>query len=331
MQALRAFTEPFILMLLGTVALASFLPAQGPWKEVFSVTANAAIVLLFFLHGAKLSRQAIIDGARHWRLHLVTLSITYILFPLLGLAVTYLRVLSGPLATGILFLSLLPSTVQSSIAFTAMARGNVAAAVCSASFSNLLGILLTPLLVTLTIQTKGSAGVSLSAAQTILLQLLLPFVIGHLMRPLIGGFVTRHKAMVTAVDRGSILLVVYTAFGAAVLDGLWHLVSGRDLVIIALVCFVQLAIVLSATWMIGRAIGFEREDRIVLLFCGSKKSLASGVPMAGVLFPPASVGLIILPLMLFHQIQLIACAVIARRLAAPALTSRPIEGVIAPG
>lgn len=331
MQALRAFTEPFILMLLGTVALASFLPAQGPWKEVFSVTANAAIVLLFFLHGAKLSRQAIIDGARHWRLHLVTLSITYILFPLLGLAVTYLRVLSGPLATGILFLSLLPSTVQSSIAFTAMARGNVAAAVCSASFSNLLGILLTPLLVTLTIQTKGSAGVSLSAAQTILLQLLLPFVIGHLMRPLIGGFVTRHKAMVTAVDRGSILLVVYTAFGAAVLDGLWHLVSGRDLVIIALVCFVQLAIVLSATWMIGRAIGFEREDRIVLMFCGSKKSLASGVPMAGVLFPPASVGLIILPLMLFHQIQLIACAVIARRLAAPALTSRPIEGVIAPG
>jgi len=331
MQALRAFTEPFILMLLGTVALASFLPAQGPWKEVFSVTANAAIVLLFFLHGAKLSRQAIIDGARHWRLHLVTLSITYILFPLLGLAVTYLRVLSGPLATGILFLSLLPSTVQSSIAFTAMARGNVAAAVCSASFSNLLGILLTPLLVTLTIQTKGSAGVSLSAAQTILLQLLLPFVIGHLMRPLIGGFVTRHKAMVTAVDRGSILLVVYTAFGAAVLDGLWHLVSGRDLVIIALVCFVQLAIVLSATWMIGRAIGFEREDRIVLMFCGSKKSLASGVPMAGVLFPPASVGLIILPLMLFHQIQLIACAVIARRLAAPAPTSRPIEGVIAPG
>ena len=331
MQALRAFTEPFILMLLGTVALASFLPAQGPWKEVFSVTANAAIVLLFFLHGAKLSRQAIIDGARHWRLHLVTLSITYILFPLLGLAVTYLRVLSGPLATGILFLSLLPSTVQSSIAFTAMARGNVAAAVCSASFSNLLGILLTPLLVTLTIQTKGSAGVSLSAAQTILLQLLLPFVIGHLMRPLIGGFVTRHKAMVTAVDRGSILLVVYTAFGAAVLDGLWHLVSGRDLIIIALVCFVQLAIVLSATWMIGRAIGFEREDRIVLLFCGSKKSLASGVPMAGVLFPPASVGLIILPLMLFHQIQLIACAVIARRLAAPAPTSRPIEGVIAPG
>lgn len=331
MQALRAFTEPFILMLLGTVALASFLPAQGPWKEVFSVTANAAIVLLFFLHGAKLSRQAIIDGARHWRLHLVTLSITYILFPLLGLAVTYLRVLSGPLATGILFLSLLPSTVQSSIAFTAMARGNVAAAVCSASFSNLLGIVLTPLLVTLTIQTKGSAGVSLSAAQTILLQLLLPFVIGHLMRPLIGGFVTRHKAMVTAVDRGSILLVVYTAFGAAVLDGLWHLVSGRDLVIIALVCFVQLAIVLSATWMIGRAIGFEREDRIVLMFCGSKKSLASGVPMAGVLFPPASVGLIILPLMLFHQIQLIACAVIARRLAAPAPTSRPIEGVIAPG
>lgn len=327
MPALRAVTEPFILMLLGAVGLATLLPAQGPWEAIFAMIAKAAIVLLFFLHGAKLSRQAIIDGARHWRLHLVTLSITYILFPLLGLAFTYTHLLSGPLATGILFLSLLPSTVQSSIAFTAMARGNVAAAICSASFSNLLGIVLTPLLVTLMIRTNGSASVSWSAVQSILLQLLLPFVAGHLLRPLIGGFVARHKAMVTAVDRGSILLVVYTAFGAAVLEGLWHLVSGLDLGIIALVCIVQLTIVLSVTWRTGRLFGFAREDRIVLLFCGSKKSLASGVPMAGVLFPAASVGLIILPLMLFHQIQLIACAVIARRLAAQDKADIPAPAV----
>jgi sodium/bile acid cotransporter 7 len=196
-----------------------------------------------------------------------------------------------------------------------MARGNVAAAVCSASFSNLLGIFLTPLLVTLTIRTHGSSGLPTGAVQSILLQLLLPFVLGHLLRPLIGNFVARHKVMVTAVDRGSILLVVYTAFGAAVLEGLWHRVSALDLAIIGLVCIVLLAIVLLASWILGRMLGFTREDRIVLLFCGSKKSLASGVPMAGVLFPAASVGLIILPLMLFHQIQLIACAVIARRLA----------------
>lgn len=316
MASLKAFIEPFILMLLGTVAIATFLPAQGIWTGVFGFIANAAIILLFFLHGAKLSRQAIIEGVRHWRLHLATLSITFILFPISGLAIAHLHLLSGPLATGILFLSFLPSTVQSSIAFTAMARGNVAAAVCSASFSNLIGIVLTPLLVTLTMHANGSSGISWSAVQTIMLQLLLPFVVGHLLRPLIGSFVARHKVMVTTVDRGSILLVVYTAFGAAVLEGLWHLVSSLDLLIIAGACCLQLSAVLVITWTIGRVLGFAREDRIVLLFCGSKKSLASGVPMAGVLFPAGSVGLIILPLMLFHQIQLIACAVIARRIGA---------------
>lgn len=314
MRAFFAFVEPFILMLLGTVALATLLPPVGVWKGVFDAVADAAIVLLFFLHGAKLSRQAIIDGARHWRLHAATMAVTFVLFPLLGAGIAALGLLGGALATGMLFLTLLPSTVQSSIAFTAMARGNVAAAVCGASFSNLLGILLVPALVALFIHTGTGARMSWHAAESILLQLLLPFVAGHLLRPWIGGFVARHKPLVTVADRGSILLVVYTAFGAAVVEGLLHRVSGADLLLVALLSAVLLAIVMVASWTLGRALGFAREDRIVLLFCGSKKSLASGVPMAGVLFPAAALGTIILPLMLFHQLQLIACAVIARRL-----------------
>lgn len=321
MRALLAFVEPFILMLLGTVALASLLPPTGVWKGVFDAIADAAIVLLFFLHGAKLSRQAIIDGARHWRLHAATMGITFVLFPLLGLGIASLHLLGGALATGMLFLSLLPSTVQSSIAFTAMARGNVAAAVCGASFSNLLGIAIVPALVALLIHGGTGAGMSWHSIESILLQLLLPFVAGHLLRPWIGGFVARHKPLVTMVDRGSILLVVYTAFGAAVVEGLWHRVSLGDLAVVALLSAALLAIVMVASWALGGVLGFAREDRIVLLFCGSKKSLASGVPMAGVLFPAAALGTIILPLMLFHQLQLIACAVVARRLghdAAPA-------------
>jgi sodium/bile acid cotransporter 7 len=305
--------EPFVLMLLGTVLLASLLPARGIWTEVFSIAADAGIVLLFFLHGAKLSRQAIYDGVRHWRLHIAVLAVTFGLFPLLGLGLGALPFLSAPAAAGMLFLTLLPSTVQSSIAFTAIARGNVAAAVCSASFSNLLGILVTPALVALLMQ--GDGGISLASVETIVLQLLVPFIAGHLLRPLIGAFVARHKAMLTIVDRGSILLVVYSAFGAAVVEGLWHRLSPSDLAIILGLCVVLLAVVLLATWGIGRAMGLKREDAIVLQFCGSKKSLASGVPMAGVLFPAAQVGVILLPLMLFHQIQLIACAVIARRYA----------------
>jgi sodium/bile acid cotransporter 7 len=317
-----AVFEPFILTLVGTVILASLLPARGMWVPVFDTAADAGIVLLFFLHGAKLSREAILDGARNWRLHLAVFAATYMLFPLLGLGINALPILVGPLAAGMLFLTLLPSTVQSSIAFTAIARGNVAAAVCSASFSNVVGVVLTPALVALLMRSgsgAGSGGMSASASistiETILLQLLLPFVVGHLMRPLIGGWVGRNKKLVTIVDRGSILLVVYTAFGAAVVEGLWNQVSAVDLAILLAVCCVLLAIVLGATWGAAKAMKLSREDAIVLLFCGSKKSLASGVPMAGVLFPPAQVGLVILPLMLFHQLQLIACALIARRLA----------------
>lgn len=317
MRRLLSWFEPFILMLLVVVALASVVPPRGVAAQVFAVAADAGIVLLFFLHGAKLSRTAIMEGARNWRLHLAVFAATYALFPVLGLGMSHLPILDPSVAAGLLFLTLLPSTVQSSIAFTSIARGNVAAAVCSASFSNLIGIVLTPALVALLMQGQvgmSQTGVSLASVEAILLQLLLPFVVGHLMRPLIGDRVSRHKALVTAVDRGSILLVVYTAFGAAVIEGLWHRISPRDLAILLLICCVLLAVILAATWGMARAMRLSRADAIVLLFCGSKKSLASGVPMAGVLFPAAQVGMVILPLMLFHQIQLIACAVIARRL-----------------
>uniref|UniRef100_UPI00315880C4 bile acid:sodium symporter family protein n=1 Tax=Sphingomonas sp. CFBP 13728 TaxID=2775294 RepID=UPI00315880C4 len=310
-----AVFEPFILMLLGTVVLASLLPARGEMATIVGYAADIGIVLLFFLHGAKLSRDAIWAGLRNWKLHLAVLAITFVAFPLFGLGLTALPFVTGPLAAGLLFLTLLPSTVQSSIAFTAIARGNVAAAVCSASFSNLLGILVTPALVALLMNTSGSGGISIESIEAIVLQLLVPFVAGHLLRPWIGAWVTRNKGLLTVVDRGSILLVVYSAFGAAVVEGLWTKLSIGDLILIGLLCAALLAFVLGLTFAVARLMKLPREDAIVLQFCGSKKSLASGVPMAGVLFPPAQVGVILLPVMLFHQLQLIACAVIARRYA----------------
>lgn len=314
---LRAILDPFIVALLGAVLLASLLPARGGAAAAVDHVATGGIVLLFFLHGAKLSREAIWGGARNWRLHLLVLGVTFALFPLIGAAVAALPFLPPGAATGLLFVTLLPSTVQSSIAFTAIARGNVAAAVVSASFSNLAGIVLTPLLVTIGIHGVAGSGVSGgSAAEAIALQLLLPFVVGHLARPLVGGFIARRKSLVGLVDRGSILIVVYAAFGAAVVEGLWRRMSPAQIGVVAAAALAMLAVVLFATWGIGRLLRLPREDRIVLLFCGSKKSLASGVPMAGVLFPAAEVGPIILPLMLFHQFQLIACAFIARRYAA---------------
>ncbi|TZG24177.1 bile acid:sodium symporter family protein [Sphingomonas montanisoli] len=308
--------DPFLLMLIATIVAASLLPARGAGVSVFHWLANAAIVLLFFLHGAKLSRAAIVAGVGNWRLHLLVMASSFVLFPILGLGLSiFARPMASPeILAGLLFLSLLPSTVQSSIAFTAMAGGNVPAAVCSASLSNLTGIVITPLLVAL-LMNVGGAGheVSIDAVGDIVVQLLLPFVSGHLLRPWIGGWVDSHKKLLQPVDRSSILLVVYTAFSAAVVQGIWQKVSPLDLVTILALSAILLALVMGVNILMARRAGLPREDAIVLLFCGSKKSLVSGVPMAGALFAPAVVGVLILPLMIFHQLQLFVCAVIAGR------------------
>ncbi|CAH0496175.1 AtzG-like protein [Novosphingobium sp. CECT 9465] len=325
--------DPFLLWLIGTVALASLLPARGAALAAFDIAADVAIVLLFFLHGAKLSRQAIVAGMGNWRLHLMTLAFTYALFPILGLAAARITglVIDPSLAVGLLFLALLPSTVQSSIAFTAMAGGNVAAAVCSASLSNLLGIVLTPLLVALFIHSGGAGGIDgLGSVQKIATQLLLPFVAGHLLRPLIGKWVDSHKKLLQPVDRSSILLVVFSAFSAAVANGVWQRVGAFDLAVLLAASAVILGIVIAVNGVAARAAGLPREDAIVLLFCGSKKSLVSGVPMAGALFAPGQVGMVILPLMIFHQLQLFICAWLAGRYRAQgeviAATSMPPQG-----
>ena len=319
MNRLRELLDPFLLLLILMVALASLLPARGEGARIVAMAADAGIVLLFFLHGAKLSREAIWSGTRAWKLHLATLGTTFALFPLIGLAAQQITAVPPSMRLGLLYLTLLPSTVQSSIAFTSIARGNVAAAVVAASFSNLLGMVLTPLLVGLLMQKSGTGDlISLSSAEGIVLQLLLPFLLGHLSRPLIGEFVARHRALLGRIDRGSILLIVYSAFSAAVVDGLWHKISQGELALLAAISIAILTIVLLATWALGRLLGLAREDAVVLQFCGSKKSLATGVPIAGVLFPASVVGPILLPVMLFHQIQLMACAVLARRYGAQA-------------
>ncbi len=311
---IRTLLDPFLLLLLGMVLLASVAPVSGDAAIWLGYLTDAAIVLLFFLHGARLPHAAVRDGLMKWRLHATVLGSTYLLFPLIGLGLVWSGLAGDELATGILFLTLVPSTVQSSIAFTAIARGDVAAAVVSAAFSNIAGLFLTPLLVALLLAGQG-VGVSGAMVGAILLQLLLPFVAGHLLHARLGGFLQRNRKLTTAVDRGSILLVVYAAFSHAVVMHLWDQLTGADLLRLLLLCIAILVLVLAVTWYAGKALGFPRADQVVLLFCGSKKSLASGVPMAGVLFAPAAVGLAILPLMLFHQIQLIACAIIARKLA----------------
>ncbi|MBY5349433.1 bile acid:sodium symporter family protein [Rhizobium leguminosarum] len=319
--AMRRFLpDTFTILLVCTVILASLLPARGTFAHYFGIATDLAIALLFFLHGARLSRDVVISGLLHWRLHLVILLTTFGIFPLLGMALGLIpdTILPQPLYLGILFLCVLPSTVQSSIAFTSMAGGNVPAAICSASASNILGMFLTPLLVGLLFSVGGHGGFSFDALEQILLQLLAPFIVGQILQPWIGDWIRAKKKILMPVDRGSILMVVYLAFSTAVVEGLWHTFSIADIAVVIVADMVLLAIVLVLTMLGSRWLGFNKADEITITFCGSKKSLASGVPMANVIFAGQSIGAIVLPLMLFHQIQLMICAVIAQKYAAAA-------------
>ena len=315
MKRPRFIPDNFTLILIGLVVLATVLPVQGEAAHIADLVTNLAIGLLFFLHGAKLPTQAVIAGLAHWRLHGLVFACTFLLFPLAGLALKPVLVPTiGPeLYNGVLFLCALPATVQSAIAFTSIARGNVAAAICSAATSSLIGIFITPVLVLLLLGAAVQSMPLGEAIGNITLQLLGPFVAGQICRRWIGGWVDRNKAWLKYVDQTSIYLVIYTAFSRAVVEGIWHQLPVTQLIALTIACCVLLALILVIVNVLARRLNFSIEDRITILFAGSKKSLAAGVPMAQVLFAGASMGTLLLPLMLFHQIQLMVCAVLAKR------------------
>jgi sodium/bile acid cotransporter 7 len=318
-SASRLLFDPFIIALILAALLGFLVPASGPVAPAIGWLTKAAIALLFFLQGVRLQRDAVIAGLTHWRLQLLTLACTFVLFPVLGFALhaAVPGLLDHSLWLGVLYLCTLPSTVQSSIAFTSIARGNVAAAICAATASNLLGIFVTPLLVAALLNLRGNSTSSpLDQIQSIVLQLLVPFIAGQIASRWLRPWAMRHARLLSITDRGSIILIVYAAFSAAVLAGAWSGLSWIDIAKILAISTLLLVIALGATRLASRAAGFAREDEIAVVFCGSKKSLATGVPMANILFPAATVGLVILPVMVFHQIQLIVCAALARRYAA---------------
>ncbi len=307
--------DPFLLLLVTAAVVATVLPATGAGFEALRIASMIGIGLLFFLYGARLSAAETLHSLRNWRLQGTILSVTFVFFPLLGLLTRAVpdRALSPDLAAGLLLLTLVPSTVQGCVVYTRMAGGNVAAAVVSASTSNLLGVFVTPLLVALLM--GASATVDGGSVLRIVAQLLAPFVLGQLLRPVVGGWVQRHDTGLKRFDRSTILLIVYVAFSEGATAGIWSAAPAGAFAVAAVLCVLLLTAGFAWTTLLGRVLRFERGDRIALLFCGSNKSLASGLPMASVLFAGDDVALLILPLMVFHQLQLVAGSVIATRIA----------------
>lgn len=320
-NARRVRPDGFLLSLIGVVLTATLLPCDGQAARVFGALGSLAIASLFFLQGARLSRDAIVNGLTHWRLHLATASTTFVIFPLIGLGLKGLFPTALPPLPwlGVLFACALPSTVQSSIALTSIAKGNVAGAVCSATMSNVAGIFITPLLFGAMARLHGGL-LDAHGIWHIILQLLVPFAAGHLLRPWIGAWAARNRAVLSVTDRSSILLVVYTAFSAAVAHGIWNQLPVRTLGILAFVMVLLLAAGLLTTIMASRALALCTEDEVAIVFCGSQKSLVTGVPMASALFSAASIGPLLLPIMIYYPLQLVVCAWLARRYAAAPVT-----------
>ncbi len=326
----RLGIDAYMLLLVATVVIGLILPVKGIAADGLNQVTFWAVSLLFFLYGAKLDASAVKAGLLNGRLQGLTFGATFVLFPLLGLG--FGSLFGGPLGPeltfGLIFLAVLPSTVQSSIAFTGIAGGNVPAAICAASFSNVIGVALTPALVALFLQQGGGA-ISGAAIAKIAVQILLPFFIGQISRPILGAFVQQHNRATLIVDRGAILLIVYAAFSAGTVSGLWSVIPGSSLILLFVVVALLLGIAIGIVTYIGRAVGLPEEDRAVLLFCGSTKSLASGLPIATALVPVATLGATVLPLMLYHLTQLFVCALIAQRkaqLLQIARASRPTSG-----
>jgi sodium/bile acid cotransporter 7 len=323
----RTRLDPFIILLLITVLAATFMPASGAVANTLGTISAITIVALFFLHGARLPRENVTSAIRNWRLHLVILTTTFVVLPLMGLAIATLwpQLLPAALWVGVMFLCALPSTVQSSIAFTSIAEGNVAGTVTSAAASNLLGIVISPLIASALTRSDAAAGPSLDGIWKVVAQLLLPFVLGHLSRPWLAEWAARRKALLSISDRATIVLAVYTAFSAAVISGIWYKIPAATIGVLIAVCVALLSVVLLLTRFGARALGFPRQDEISIVFCGSQKSLVTGVPMARVMFSPADAGAVILPLMLYHQIQLMVCAWLARRYAESKVQKELVE------
>jgi solute carrier family 10 (sodium/bile acid cotransporter), member 7 len=321
----RLRPDVFVMALAGTVAIAALLPCHGTSARVFHALGLIAIASMFFLQGARLSRDAVLAGMTNWKLHAAIAGTTFALFPVLGTALIALmpHALDRTLVLGVLFLCALPSTVQSSIALTSIAQGNVAGAVCAATGSSLIGLVLTPLLFGFMSHLRGG-GIDMSGMWQVVAELLLPFATGHLLRPWLGAWATRNKKLLSITDRGSILLVVYTAFSAAVVHGIWHQVPPMMLGALAAIVAALLAIGLLITRSGSRACGFAHADEVALVFCGSQKSLVAGIPIASVLFTGPTLGVVVLPIMIYHPLQLVVCAWLARRYA-----SRSVAAAIA--
>lgn len=314
----RFLPDRFVMLMVLSVILALLFPqigaSDGPLQ--LGLVTQFGIALVFFLHGANLAPENLVAGLKNWRVHALIQGTTFVIFPIFGLVLYFglAQVLPESLRLGFFFLAALPSTISSAVAMTALAKGNVPVAVFNATLSGLLGLILTPVMISVVTASGGAQFSLIDATLDIAKTLLAPFVIGQLVRPLIKGLLTRYKPIVSLLDRGVILLIVFSSFASSTANGIWSRFSGYEFAITIALVLLLLALAFSFTTLTARRLSMSREDEAAAVFCGSTKSLANGAPIAQVLFAGSPMlGVMLLPLMLYHQLQLMGCAILAQR------------------
>ncbi|MDZ4307744.1 bile acid:sodium symporter family protein [Allopontixanthobacter sp.] len=309
--------DPMVRLLVLATLLASLFPATGPYRDGAQLVSNAAVFLLFFLNGMRLSRRDVARGMANWRYLSVLALWSFGALALVGLG--FARGMEGlvpPLvALGFLYLGVLPSTVQSATAYTSMAGGNVAIAVVAAALLNILGVFVSvPIFAALGGGAEAELGTS--GLVKIFLVLILPFALGQMLQSRGGQFVHDHPVLIRGMDRAAISIAVYVAFSGAVEQGIWGLLDAASWGWLLGGLIAMLTAAYGGAWLLGGAMRLDRADRIAFLFGGGHKSVAMGAPLALVLFPAATAGLILVPLLIYHLLQLVVSAPLANRLSA---------------
>lgn len=308
--------DPMVRLLVVAIALASFLPVQGNAREIAQFVANAAVFLLFFLNGLRLARADVLRGMANLRFLSPLVAWVFLAMTLVGwgIAIAGAPFVPPIVALGFVYLGTLPSTVQSATAYSSLAGGNVASSVVAAALLNILGVFVTAPLFS---AIAGSAGVAMGwdGFVKVVLILLLPFALGQFAQRWARGWAMQNRTIVGWMDRMSIAIAVYVAFSAAVEQGIWQRVGLGDWSFVMSGVAAMLVIAFGGAWLLSGALRLDRADRISFLFAGAHKSIAMGAPLATVLFPPAIAGLLLLPALIYHLIQLIVSAPLATRLA----------------
>lgn len=305
--------DPLIIGIVLALLVGLFVPIPREAANVIDVVADIAVALVFLFYGMRLSPKETLHGMTNIKLQSLVLLVTFVVFPLLGLALSWATapVIGASFALGIIYLSILPTTIQSAPSFVSLARGDIAAAIAASTFSNILAMFLTPFLVFVLMDLEGA---QTSGLQSILLKLLLPFIVGQFLQPWFGNWVRAHAKLTKTTNTVAIILVVLAAVVTATLDNAWSAVSFDGFVVLTLILGAFLALMLGITWWLARAAKLPAQEKSVLTISGAQKSLATGLPMAKAIMDPAIVGAIAIPVIIYHQLQLIVCAVLANRM-----------------